>query len=130
MRRVRPREQGFSLLEVIVAMAIGLAAIAIIYRMIGDSFRASSRVQALQATVGVARSHLDALGSDGLLTPGITTGTYENGIRWRLSVADLSSRPGEPKTQRPYWITLVTIDRAGVPVLRLETAKIAREAQQ
>ena len=98
MTRNRPHQHGFSLIEVIVAMAIGLAALATIYRMIGDGFRAASRVQSLQSTVTVARSQLDALGSDGILTSGTTTGAYDNGVRWRLSVADLSTRSADTRT--------------------------------
>lgn len=129
MPRDPSRESGFALLEVIVAVAIVAIALATIYRTIADAFRAASRVQAQQATVILARSQLDALGSDGQIAPGTSTGAYRNGIRWRLDVADLSGKTVAVNAARPYWVTLVTLDASGRPMFKLETAKIAREAQ-
>ena len=129
MKRARSRESGFMLLEVIVAMAIAALALAAIYQSIGGGLRAAARVKTLQASVVHARSHLDALGGDGTLSAGNSSGVYETGIVWRLGVVDLSSKIGDANTLRPYWITLVVVDRAGVPLYKLESAKIAREAQ-
>ncbi len=130
MKRVRSRESGFALLEAIVAMAIASLALTAIYRTIGNGLRAASRVQTLQAAVVVARSHLNSLGGDGTLISGTSSGAYDNGIRWRLNVAALSNRAGEPETLRPYWITLKAIDPSGALLLELESARMAREAKQ
>lgn len=130
MKRVRSRDNGFALLEAVVAMAIASLALSTIYRTIGNGLRAASRVQTVQAAVVAARSHINSLGGDGTLSSGISAGTYENGIRWRLSVADMSSRAGEATTLRPYWITLKAIDKTGAVLLELETARVAREAKQ
>ena len=129
MTDVRSHEQGSALLEVIIAMAIVSIALGTFYRTSGEAFRAASRVQTLQATIVVARSQLDALGSDGSLEPGTSTGVYQNGARWRLSVADLSNRSQDANALRPYWITLTAQDRSGGQTIKLETARIAREAQ-
>ena len=129
MKQDRCREQGFALLEAIVAMAIASLALTTIYRTIGDGMRTASRVQTMQAAIVVARSHLDSLGSDGTLQSGASAGAYDNGMRWRLSIADLSTATGEAATLRPYWITLIASDRTGAALLTLETAKLAREAK-
>ena len=130
MKGARSREAGFVLLEVIVAMVIVSIALATLYQTVGGAFRAAGRVEALQATVVFARSQLDAVGSGGVLTPGTATGAYSNGIRWRLSIADLSTKLAEANALHPYWITLVATDKSGSPLLKLETAKIAREARE
>ena len=129
MTRARSHQQGYALLEVIVAMAIASVALATIYRTIGDGLRAASKVKTMQAAVVAARTHLDALGSEGVLGAGTTTGTYGNGVRWRLTIADLSGPKADATSLRPYWIKLVAIDRSGAPLLNLETAKIAQGAQ-
>lgn len=129
MTEVRDREQGFALLEMVVAMAIISLALATFYRTSGGAFRAASRVQTLQTTIVFARSQLDAVGSDGLLETGTTSGVYQNGVRWQLSVADLTNGLQTANALRPYWITLIAKDRSGAPLIKLETAKVAREPQ-
>lgn len=128
MNRARSRDTGFALLEVIVAMAIASIALATIYRTIGDGLRAASRVKTMQTAVVAARTHLDALGGEGVLRAGTTAGRYDNDIRWRLTIADLSGQRAEANSPRPYWIALVAMDRSGAPLFNLETARIAREA--
>jgi general secretion pathway protein I len=134
MQRLRSGETGFALLEVIVAMTIASVALAVIYRTVGEGLRAASRVQTLEAAVVAARSHLDGLAANGILTPGTTTGAFDHGIRWRQTIADLSTQSSSnqsaaPGALRPYWITLVAVDASGAPLLQLETAKLAREPQ-
>ena len=128
--RDRSGDRGFALLEAIVAMAIASLALTAIYRTIGNGLRAASRVQTLQAAVVVARSHINSLGGDGTLLSGPSSGGYENGIRWYLDVTDLSNRTVAPGTLRPYWIKLKAIDRSGVVLFELESARMAREAKQ
>jgi type II secretory pathway pseudopilin PulG len=127
-RSGRP-DAGFALFEAIIALALASIALSAIYRTVGDSARATNRVRTKQASVALARSHLDSLGSDGTIQNGTTSGTYENGIRWRLTVTPLSSRPDIGPTQKPHWVALECFDTAGVSLLKLETAKIAREAK-
>ena len=127
--RVRPVEQGFALLEVVVAMAIAGLALAAFYQTIGGSLRAASRVQIQRTAILAARAHLDALGSDGTLAAGIETGTYDSAIRWRLSITDLSHKPKDATALRPFWIALQVFDRTGASLLQLETAKTAREVE-
>ena len=122
-------DTGFALLEVIVAMAIASFALAVIYQTIGNGLRNVARVQLLQAAVIAARSQLDAVGTDGLVTTGTFEGRYGNGTRWQMSIADLSNQPKDPTKLRPYWITLDALDDSGRQLLRLETAKLAREVQ-
>jgi prepilin-type N-terminal cleavage/methylation domain-containing protein len=128
MKGVRSEESGFVMLEVIIAMVVVSIALATLYRTVGGAFNAAGRTETMRATTVFARSHLDGVGISGKLAAGTTTGAYSNGIRWRLSIADLSTKLADASALRPYWVTLVAVDRSGVPLLRLETAKIAREA--
>jgi general secretion pathway protein I len=130
MKRARSGDRGFALLEAIVAMAIASLALSAIYRTVGNGLRAASRVQTIQSAVVASRSHLSTIGIDGTLSAGVSRGSYGNGLRWHLNVADMSARSTDENALRAYWITLKTIDRSGALLLELETAKIAREAKQ
>ena len=120
-------DQGFGLFEAIVALAVASFALTALYRSLGGAIRAASTVQQHETVLAFARSHFDSLGSDGVLQAGTTSGTYGNGLMWRLIVTPLSTQPVDigPRT-RPYWLALEAFDRNRNLLLKLETAKVAR----
>lgn len=128
MRRVGQSEAGFSTIEVIVALAVATIALASAYRVIADGMRTAARTAALQSTIVLARSELDAVGRDGRVRSGTSRGAWRDGATWRIDVTDLSQRPPVGNPPRPYWIRLVAFDRSGQPMLQLDTARVAREA--
>jgi general secretion pathway protein I len=115
-------EAGFSLIEALVAMAIAALAMTAIYGVIGTGVRAEARVRAQMEVATIARSHIDALGTDGALAPGESTGRYGNGIAWRLTVTELPGKEGGKA--RAVWLSLQTFDSAGRPIVGFETAKV------
>ena len=119
---------GFALVEAIVALAIVTLALAALYQGMGVAYRAVARVQLHEAALVQARSHLDSLGADGTMQAGPSSGTYDNGLPWRLSVSALTSKSGLADAGlRPYWVVLEALDRRGATIIKLETAKLARE---
>ncbi len=87
-------------------------------------------MQVHDAALVLARTHLDSLGSDGTMQVGSVTGTYVNGLPWRLEVSALSTgSSGTEAAYRPFWVILEVFDRSGITLLKLETAKLARGAQ-
>ena len=129
MNRPKTSDAGFGLVEAIVALAIASLALTALYRSLAGAFRAAARVQIHEAALVLARSHFDSLGSDGVLQVGKFSGSYVNGLQWRLNVSALAtrtSRVGGP--DRPYWLVLEVFDRGGAVLLDLETAKMAGEA--
>ena len=121
-------EDGFTLFEAIIAVAIAALALAALYRSVGVSVRATAAVRTKQAALALVRSQLDAVGSDGVLQSGTSTGHYPNGLGWRQTVLALS-RPTTVIPVQSYWVVVEGLDRQGRPIVRLETAKMAREAQ-
>lgn|GEM_PF-4571029 len=123
-------ESGFGLMESLVALAIIAFALPAFYKAMSTAYKASSQVKLHEAALGVSRTKLDALVTQDLLEQGTTDGAYGNGLLWRLSVLAISRNQAAPANgKRPYWLVLETFDRAGRPLLKLETIKLMSDKQ-
>ncbi len=87
------RAEGFTLLEVIVALAIAALALIVLFRAGGEGlFAVNSATQAEEA-VERAQSHLAAVGPDVALLEGESAGDDGGGYRWRLRITPVASWP-------------------------------------
>jgi len=83
---------GFTLLEVVVALAIaGVAFVGLFQAGSGGLFAVDTAAR-VQEAVQRAQSHLAAVGRDAALTQGDFTDDDGDGYRWRLSVRPVMSR--------------------------------------
>jgi general secretion pathway protein I len=78
---------GFTLLEVVVALAIAALALVALFRAGGDGLVAVSTASRAEEAVQRAQSHLAALGRDEPLFQGQSEGDDGGGYRWHLRVA-------------------------------------------
>lgn len=90
------RADGFTLLEVLVALAIAGLALIAFFRAGGDSLMAVDTAGRAEEAVERARSHLAALGADAPLAPGETEGDDGGGYRWRLRITPVSTWQAPP----------------------------------
>jgi prepilin-type N-terminal cleavage/methylation domain-containing protein len=91
------RSSGFTLLEVVVALAIaGLALVGLFRAGTGGLFAVDTAARAEEA-VQRAQSHLAAVGRNAALTEGEFTGDDGGGYRWILRVRPIATRqtPGQ-----------------------------------
>ena len=128
MKPDRAPDAGFSIVEVLVALAIIALGLAAFCQAAGNSYRAAAGLKIRAAALASTRSHLELVGVESPLLDGIFVGRHGNGLPWRLTVSTLAPATGATGgTSRAYWVALETFDRRGASLVRLETIKLNRE---
>ena len=92
-------ECGFTLLEVLVALAITLAALELFYHSILDALRLAQATAASELAVSRAQSRLAAIDNPAALPP-VQSGEDGGGYRWSTRVELAGSAPA-PAGARP-----------------------------
>ncbi len=97
------RSEGFTLLEVMVALAIAIPSLLLLYRQGGVSLELTGSSLAAQEAISRAQSHLAALSAE-TLAPGEREGDDGGGYRWRTRVEPISTAPPPRGVRRgtPY----------------------------
>jgi Prokaryotic N-terminal methylation motif len=130
----QPREEGFTLIEVLVGFVIVTMALVTFFSGLGLSYRQMAESRLRQAALAHAQSHLASLVVPSTPPPGASSGRYAQGTPWRLTVSALAgsgglagpalaSGPG-PSAQAQL-LVLDTFDARGRLLLRLKTVKLA-----
>ncbi|MGC2415787.1 MAG: prepilin-type N-terminal cleavage/methylation domain-containing protein [Stellaceae bacterium] len=89
------RTDGFTLLEVIVALAIAALALIVLFRAGSDGLFAVDTATRAEEAVERAQSHLAAIGHDVALLLGETAGDDGGGYHWRLRINPVASWPAQ-----------------------------------
>ncbi len=84
------KQNGFTLLEVLVAFTIMAVMLAILLQAFGGGLRNLDRAQDYAVATMQARSVLEQVGSVIPLQPGEYDGELDNGSRWHVAVAERS----------------------------------------
>ncbi|HEV2956472.1 MAG TPA: type II secretion system protein [Xanthobacteraceae bacterium] len=97
------RRAGFTLVEIIVALAILVLSLNVILPAISDALWRTSEAEAQAEAASLARSLLVEAGTAVPLNDGAAAGQFENGFRWHLHVAPYGSA-AQGATVRAYEI--------------------------
>jgi general secretion pathway protein I len=126
-RHERGSNNGFTLLEILVALVIFALAFGVLAQIIQTGLRQSAGARSLNAATLLAQSELARVGVEVPLRAGPTDGETESGMRWHTEV-ELIEQPSEDQSLATYqvqvtvtWgpspteqLTLTTL-RAGLP---------------
>ena len=128
------RDQGFTLLEVIVALAIATASMAALYQIYAVGWRGVRLAGLDRAALEVAQNQLAAAG---IVTPpseGTTSGQTPDGIAWTAEIRpyaapdDSAAASASFEKPKAYWVTVRAVWKEGPArkerVLELETIKL------
>ena len=80
------RERGFTLVELLVSLAILAIAFAVLFGAISHSLQRERRNRDAAAANALVQSLLARADASAALAPGETGGAYSNGFHWHLSV--------------------------------------------
>src|SRR5881275_2314551 len=95
MLRSRPGQAfGFTLLEVVVAVAIASLALVGLFRAGSGGLFAADTAARVDEAIERAQSHLAAFGRSGAVRPGELAGDDGGGFSWRVRVVPISWRNG------------------------------------
>lgn len=83
---------GFTLLEVIVALAIAALALVGLFQTGSAGLFAASTAARMDEAVERAQSHLAAFAQSGVLAAGVLTGEDGDGYRWKLRAKPIAQR--------------------------------------
>src|ERR1700724_3769219 len=97
------RDSGFTLLEVVVALAIAALAIVGLFQAAGGGLLAVNTAGRVEEAVQRAQSHLAAVGRSAALIQGEFTDDDGGGYRWRLRARAVASRQGAGEGGRYTW---------------------------
>jgi prepilin-type N-terminal cleavage/methylation domain-containing protein len=140
MRRLLHRSRGFTLLEVIVALAIALPALILMYRQGAVALDVSGSAIAYQEAISRAQSRLDAL-VDAALVPGDREGEDGGAFRWHTRIVPIATSAPSRETPRqsPYAAGTTLYDVSiqmswhggrGPQTLTLQTRRLGPAADQ
>jgi general secretion pathway protein I len=103
---------GFTLLEVVVALAIAAVALVGLFRAGSGGLFAVDTAARAQEGIQRAQSHLAAVGRDAALVQGEFTDDDGGGYRWRLRVRPVASRALAPDGNSARPATLYDVEVA------------------
>lgn len=114
-------EHGFTLLEVLVALAVLGLALVTICGAISDSLLRTERVAQDEQATALANALLARIGYDLPLRIGLTDGE-DGGLTWRMTVNPVKEKASEINVDE---VTLTVQNKAGKPLGHWQALRVA-----
>ena len=116
--RVRGENQGFTLLEVLVAMAILSIGLIVIIELFSGGLRLGRTAEEYTKAVGHARMKLEEISLAKSLEEGIEEGEFDREYRWQVEVKKVDLLPpGRETSYQPpvalYWVRIEVLWKSG-----------------
>jgi general secretion pathway protein I len=105
----RQPTRGFTLLEVVVALAIAGMALVVLFQSASAGLLAVDQAGRVDEAIERAQSHLAAFGRVGTIASGDQEGDDGGGYRWRLSAVPLAVQPSAIEGRADLATTLFDI---------------------
>jgi general secretion pathway protein I len=102
------RQQGFSLLEILVAFSILALSLGVLMQIFSGTTRNADLARDQTRATALAQSLLASTHVEPILTASENGGTTDDGLRWRIEVAPFedADEPGAPPPAMPMPTTL------------------------
>jgi type II secretory pathway pseudopilin PulG len=128
MWRGRRPDDGFTLLEALVALSILAGSSASLVSLVAASARAQAAAELDASGALLAENLLARLGRDMPLETGLQSGISPAGLRWTLSVAPFAYAPAADRTSALFLVRVqIRPDKAVQPIIDVRTLRRGRK---
>jgi general secretion pathway protein I len=121
---------GFTLIEVVVALALVAVALAAIGSLIATTIRGTRSIDQHLSLAETARAIEAALPGRDEIKAGTSSGEMA-GYRWRLDVQPFTASFVDPRLPSPWMpqTVVITVQAPGGPVLQINTVRLQRRPE-
>lgn len=121
-------EAGFTLIEVLIALAVTASVLGAIGTTIATTVRGSRAIQDRLAASGIAESLLSGMSDRSAVRPGRTSGET-SGYRWAIDVAPIRQGTAANGNWEPCSVA-IEVRATGAPLVRIASVILLPRATQ
>lgn len=125
---------GFTLIEVLTAVLILAISLTAVFELFSGATRASGRVRETGLALFLAREKMEEIFLRKTVVPGEERGTWENGYRWVVEIAEIPASGTGPSLANSYFslfdieVEVASPEGRPGPSLVLESRYLARRS--